>query len=85
MQGYYKSCRIVICLETTRQNTAARSAKSIAQRLDDYWLSLRLANIDVAVLNLLRDRTLKASVSFRMTLSEALLILSITRKDSPTP
>ena len=72
MQGYYKSSRIVICLKTTRQDTAARSAKSIAQRLEDYWLSLRLANIDVPALHLLRDRPLKVSQSSCMTLSEAL-------------
>ena len=64
MQRYYKSCRIVICLKTTKQDTAARSAKSIAQRLDNYWLPLRLANTDVPVLHLLRDRTLKASQPF---------------------
>lgn len=61
MQGYYESCRINICFKATRQDTAARSAESIAHRLDDYWLSLRLANIDAPVLHLLRDRTLKAS------------------------
>ena len=47
MQGHYKASRIVICLKTTRKDTAVRSARSIAQRLEDYWLSLRLANIDV--------------------------------------
>jgi integrase len=72
IQGYYKSSRIVICLKTTRQDTAARSAKSIAQRLEDYWLSLRLANIDVPALHLLRDRPLEMSQSSCMTLSEAL-------------
>ena len=85
MQGHYNSCRIVICLKTTRQDTAAKSAKSIAQRLHDYWLPLSLANTDVPVLHLLRDRTLKASQSFFMTLSEALQILSVTRKDTPAP
>jgi len=72
MQGHYKSSRIVICLKTTRKETAARSARSIAQRLEDYWLSLRLANIDVPALHLLRDRPLKVSQSSCMTLSEAL-------------
>jgi integrase len=72
IQGYYKSSRIVICLKTTRQDTAARSAKSIAQRLEDYWMSLRLANIDVPALHLLRDRPLKLSQSSCMTLTAAL-------------
>jgi integrase len=72
MQGHYKSSRIVICLKTTRKDTAVRSARSIAQRLEDYWLSLRLANIDVPALHLLRDRPQKVSQSSCMTLSKAL-------------
>ena len=61
MQGHYKASRIVICLKTTRKDTAARSAKSIAQRLDDYWLSLRLTNIDVPALHFLRDKPQRVS------------------------
>ena len=72
VQGYYKSSRIVICLKTTRKETAARSAKSIAQRLEDYWLSLRLASLDIPALHLLRGEPQKLSHSSRMTLSEAL-------------
>ena len=51
MQGHYKASRIIICLKTTRKDTAVRSAKSIAQRLEDYWLSLRLSKIDVPALH----------------------------------
>ncbi len=72
MQGHYKSSRIVICLKTTRKDTAVRSAKSIAQRLEDYWLSLRLAKIDIPALHLLRDKPLLPSQSSCMQLSEAL-------------
>lgn len=39
-------------------------------------MSLRLANIDVPVLHLLRDRPLTVSQSFSMTLSEALELYS---------
>jgi integrase len=72
VQGHYKSSRIVICLKTTRKDTAARSAKSIAQRLEDYWLSLRLANIDIPAFHLLRGEPQKLSQSSCMTLTEAL-------------
>jgi integrase len=72
MQGHYKSSRIVICLKTTRKDTAIRSAKSIAQRLEDYWLSLRLSKLDLPALHLLRDKPVGASVSSCETLSEAL-------------
>ena len=72
MQGHYKASRIIICLKTTRKDTAVRSAKSIAQRLEDYWLSLRLAKIDIPALHLLRDKPVSTSVSSCETLSEAL-------------
>jgi integrase len=72
MQGHYKASRIVICLKTTRKETAVRSAKSIAQRLEDYWLSVRLANIDVPALHLVRDKPLRPSQSSCMHLTEAL-------------
>jgi integrase len=72
MQGHYKASRIIICLKTTRKDTAVRSAKSIAQRLEDYWLSLRLAKIDIPALHLLRGKPASASVSSCETLSEAL-------------
>ena len=45
---------------------------SIAQRLEDYWLSLRLSKLDIPALHLLRDEPLSASKSSSMTLSEAL-------------
>ena len=72
MQGHYKASRIIICLKTSRKDTAVRSAKSIAQRLEDYWLSLRLSKLDVPALHLLRDKPVSASVSSCETLSEAL-------------
>lgn len=72
MQGHYKSSRIIICLKTTRKDTAIRSAKSIAQRLEDYWLSLRLSKLDIPALHLLRDKPVSASASSCETLSEAL-------------
>ena len=56
VQEYYKSSRIVICLKTSRKDRAVRAGMSIAQRLEDYWLSLRLSKLDVPGLHLLRDK-----------------------------
>ena len=72
VREYYKSDRVILCLKTDRRDRALRAAKSIAQRLEDYWLSLRLSKIDVPGLHLLRDKPLSASVSSCETLSEAL-------------
>ena len=72
MQGHYKASRIIICLKTDRRDRALRAARSIAQRLEDYWLSLRLSKLDVPGLHLLRARPVSASVTSCETLSEAL-------------
>ena len=45
---------------------------SIAQRLEDYWLSLRLANLDIPGLHLLRDRPLPTTSTSSQTLHDAL-------------
>ena len=55
VRPYYKSDRVILCLKTSRKDQAIRAARSIAQRLEDYWMSLRLANIDVPAFHLLRD------------------------------
>src|SRR6056300_1268143 len=72
IQPHYKSSRVVICLNTACRVRAKQAARSIAQRLEDYWMSLRLAYIDVPALHLLRERPLKLSQSFCITLSDAL-------------
>ena len=72
IQAHYKASRIVICLKTSRKDQAIRAARSIAQRLEDYWMSLRLANLDIPAFHLLRSEPKKLSQSSCMTLSEAL-------------
>ena len=63
-----------VCAYTrlVERDRALRAAKSIAQRLEDYWLSLRLSKLDIPGLHLLRDKPVSASVSSCETLSEAL-------------
>jgi integrase len=72
IQPYYKSNTVIVCLKTSRRDLAIRSAKSIAQRLEDYWLSLRLSKLDIPALHLLRDKPVSTSASSCETLSEAL-------------
>jgi len=72
VQAHYKASRIVICLKTSRKDQAIRAARSIAQRLEDYWMSLRLANLDIPAFHLLRGEPQKLSQSSCMTLTEAL-------------
>ena len=72
VRSYYKSDRVILCLKTNRKDQAIRAARSIAQRLEDYWMSLRLANLDIPAFHLLRNEPQKLSQSSCMTLSEAL-------------
>jgi hypothetical protein len=58
VREYYKFDRVILCLKTDRRDRAVRDAKSIAPRLEDYWLSLRLTKIDIPALHLLRDKPL---------------------------
>ena len=70
IQEHYKSSRVFICLRAKRRDNAVKASLSIAKRLEDYWLSLRLSKLDIPALHLRRDKPLPASYS--KTLSEAL-------------
>ena len=45
VRSFYKTDRIVICLRTKSNASAVRASKSLYQRLDDYWTSIRLTNM----------------------------------------
>ena len=47
VRSYYKNDRIVICLRTKSNVSAIRSSKSLYQKLDDYWTSIRLTKMQV--------------------------------------
>ena len=72
IRSYYTSNRVIICLKTKRRFEALRAAKSIAQRLEDYWLSLRISNIDIPGLHLIRNNLQATTNSSCIKLSEAL-------------
>ena len=71
IQEHYTASRVVIYLKTTRRDSALKASRSISQRLEDYWLSLRLSKLDIPALHLLRDQPLSTSTSSSMTISEA--------------
>ena len=54
VRRHYKADRVCLSLRTKSISVAARSAKSINQRLEDYWLGLRLQQIDIPAINLVR-------------------------------
>ena len=74
IQPHYRCKRIIICLKTTRKDTALRSAKSLAQRLEDYWLSLRLAKIEIPALHLMHQRPINTASQTDINLKDALAL-----------
>ena len=51
---YYSSNRISISLKTKSLKAAVRASKSINQRLEDYWLGLRLQNMDIPAIQVVK-------------------------------
>ena len=47
IRPYYKTNQLYFSLRTTSLLSANRIAKSITQKLDDYWLGIRLQKIDI--------------------------------------
>ena len=56
VKQHYSRDRIVICLRTKTVSKAMRSSQSILQRLEDYWLSLRLSSMPLPGQHLIKDR-----------------------------
>jgi len=47
LQRHYETPRIVICLKTRNRESAIKASRSMAAKLDDFWLQMRVANMDV--------------------------------------
>ena len=52
LSDQYRSNKIKLSLRTRNPSKANRCARSITQRLDDYWLGLRLQKLDIPAINL---------------------------------
>ena len=47
LSDFYAIKRLCFSLKTKSINTARRLSRSIEQKLEDYWLGLRLQNLDI--------------------------------------
>ena len=47
LQKHYETPRIVICLKTRSKSSALKASQSIAAKLDDFWLQMRIADMNV--------------------------------------
>jgi len=72
VKQHYSRNRIVICLRTKSSSKAMRSCKSILQRLEDYWMFLRISAMPLPGQHLIPDRPRDYYGSDTPLLSEAL-------------
>ena len=80
LRSFYKKPRIVQSLKTSSPLKASNASKVFASKLDDYWLGLRLKQIDVPAAHLLINGLPTNDVSLQ-TIEEALAIyLSVKGK-----
>ena len=85
VQQHYRSKRVSMSLRTRSLAAAVRAAKSVMQRLDDYWMGLRLKQMDVPALHLLIDNEADAKHDSPTLLEAVGLYLSLkANNDSPT-
>ena len=80
LKDIYTSDRISLSLKTKLITSARRVAKSIDQRLEDYWMGIRLQKLDIPAIQLLQPDRLVNDNS--PTLSEAVeLYLKLKSKN----
>jgi len=79
LRSYYSKPRIVLCLHTKHRNQASQAAKAIQAKLDDYWLRLRLKDLEVPASHLLNTST---SITAGMpTIADAVQVYLDTKGD----
>ena len=53
LQRHYEKPRIVMCLKTRNKNAALNAGKSLASKLEDFRLKIRISELDVPASHLL--------------------------------
>ena len=70
LKSYYSVKRLCFSLKTKSYSSALRITKSVLQRLDDYWLGVRLQKMDIPAIHLVRSNNEEEDNS--PTISDAL-------------
>ena len=72
LQRHYEKSRIVICLKTRSKHAALNASKSLASKLDDFWLKMRISELEVPELHLLiKGQPKESFTSYAPKLSDA--------------
>ena len=66
LKNLYAVKRLCFSLKTKSYSSAIRMIKSVSQRLEDYWFGIRLQNMNVPAMHLIKtdsdnDRKIKSS------------------------
>jgi uncharacterized protein with NAD-binding domain and iron-sulfur cluster len=72
IQHHYTSKRIVQSLRTTSHRRATQASKLLSSRLEDFWLGLRMKQLEVPAAHMLRSNAKVNLSSSLPTISEAL-------------
>ena len=73
LQRHYEKPRIVMCLKTRSKNAALNASKSLASKLDDFWLKIRISELEVQASHLLiKGQPKETFTSYASKLSDAL-------------
>jgi len=67
LTSFYSVKRLCFSLKTKSLKAANRSAASISQRLDDYWLGLRLQKLDIPAIHLTKQDESNTSVAPKLS------------------
>ena len=62
MRAHHGRSRIVVCLKTKSGNAAVKGSQALAQKLDDYWLSLRIQQAPILSVQACVANPQKASI-----------------------
>ena len=82
LKQHYASSRISFSLRTKSHSQAMRTASSVHQRLEDYWLGLRLQQMDIPAIHLVKTDDVEDTSPLMMDAVE--MYLSIKGKDDKT-
>jgi hypothetical protein len=61
VRQHYASSRVSFSLRTKSLKSAERAANSVTQRLEDYWLGLRLQQMDIPAIHLVKANDVEDS------------------------
>ena len=82
LKQHYSVKRLCFSLRTKSHSQAMRTASSVHQRLEDYWLGLRLQQMDIPAIHLVKTDDVENTSPLMMDAVE--MYLSIKSKDDRT-